>query len=163
MLGRNWFIVSIYHESSEHIIFLFVNSNENNLIYLLLADGKEEQMNFVSELFTRASCSHLRSFVHHVVRDVKLNAQEKLFVLATFNSFIGLCRVSLIEYMELLDKKLTGPGPDISVHLGVTLSFSFFYFIIFFVWHISWPKTVKLHALQRNTLHKRTDFPPLCN
>ena len=133
MLGRNWFIVSIYHESSEHIIFLFVNSNENNLIYLLLADGKEEQMNFVSELFTRASCSHLRSFVHHVVRDVKLNAQEKLFVLATFNSFIGLCRVSLIEYMELLDKKLTGPGPDISVHLGATLSFSFFYFIIFFV------------------------------
>ena len=132
ILGRNWFIVSIYHES-EHIIFLFVNSNENNLIYLLLADGKEEQMNFVSELFTWASCSHLRSFVHYLVRDAKLNAQEKLFVLATFNSFIGLFRVSLIEYMELLDKKLTGPGPDISVHLGVTLSFFFLFYYFFCV------------------------------
>ena len=27
--------------------------------------------------------------------------------------------------MELLDKKLTGPGPDLSVHPGVTL-FAFF-------------------------------------
>ena len=36
-------------------------------------------MNFASELFIRASCSRLRSFVHHVVGDVKLDAQEKLF------------------------------------------------------------------------------------
>ena len=28
--------------------------------------------------------------------------------------------------MELLDKKLTGPGPEISVHPGVTLFLSFF-------------------------------------
>ena len=35
-------------------------------------------------------------FVHHVVRDVKLDAQEKLFVLTIFSGFIGLCRVSII-------------------------------------------------------------------
>ena len=60
------------------IIFQFVNSNENNLIYFPLTNGKEEQINFVSELLIRASCSRLRSFVHHVVGDVKLDAQEKL-------------------------------------------------------------------------------------
>ena len=45
------------------IVFLFVNSIENNLIYFLLTNGKEEQMNFVSEWFIRASCTRLRSFV----------------------------------------------------------------------------------------------------
>ena len=45
------------------IIFEFVNSNENNLIYFVLTNGKEEQMNFVLELFIRASCSRLRMFV----------------------------------------------------------------------------------------------------
>ena len=29
--------------------------------------------------------------------------------------------------MELLDEKLTGPGPEISVHPGVTLFLSFFF------------------------------------
>ena len=43
-----------------------------------------------------ASSSCLSSFVHHVVRDVKLDAQEKLSVLTTFNRFIGLRRVSLM-------------------------------------------------------------------
>ena len=52
------------------IILQFVNSNENNLIYFLLTNGKEEQW-IVSELFIRASCSRLRSFVHHIVVDVK--------------------------------------------------------------------------------------------
>ena len=28
-----------------------------------------------------------------------------------------------VQYMELLDKKLAGPGPEISVHPGVTLFF----------------------------------------
>ena len=73
-----------------------------------------------------ASFSRLRSFVHHVVRDVKLDAQEKLFVLTTFSRFIGLCRVSLMLYMEFLHKKLTGPGPEISVHPCVTLFLSCF-------------------------------------
>ena len=59
--------------------------------------------------------------------------------------------------MEILDKKLTGPGPEISVHPGVTV-FSFVTSLFFF-----WQKTVKPHALQRSTLHKQTDFPPLCN
>ena len=44
------------------------------------------------------SSSRFSSFVHHVVRDVRLDAKEKLFVLTTFSRFIG---------QELLDKKLT--------------------------------------------------------
>ena len=72
-------------------------------------------MDFVLELFIRASCSRLRSFVHLIVRDVKLDAQEKRFVLTTFSRFIGLCRVSLI-CIVLIDKKLTEPGPETSVH-----------------------------------------------
>ena len=81
-----------------------------------------------SRLSSLASSSRLSSFVHHVVRDVKFDAQEKLFVLTTFSRFIGLCRVSVMQYMELLDKKLTGPGPEISVHPGVTHS-AFFFFL----------------------------------
>ena len=80
-----------------------------------------------------ASSSRLSSFVHHVVRDVKFDAQEKLFVLTTFSRFIGLCRVSVMQYMELLDKKLTGPGPEISVHPDVTLILHFFFFVTFFL------------------------------
>ena len=38
----------------------------------------------------------LELFVHHVVKDVKLDAQEKVFVLTTFSRFIGLCRVSVM-------------------------------------------------------------------
>ena len=53
-------------------------------------------MNFVLELFIRASCSRLRSFVHHVVVDVKLGPQEKLFVPTIFSGFIELCRVSMM-------------------------------------------------------------------
>ena len=34
--------------------------------------------------------------------------------------------------MELLDEKLTGPGPEISVHSGVT--FILFFFLILFVY-----------------------------
>ena len=34
--------------------------------------------------------------------------------------------------MERLDKKLTGPGPEISVHLGVTFFLSFL-FVNFFL------------------------------
>ena len=84
-------------------------------------------MNFALELFIRASCSRLRSLVQHVVVDVKLGPQEKLFVPAIFSGFIGLRRVSIMQYMELQDKKLTGSGPDISVHPGVTF-FLFFSF-----------------------------------
>ena len=73
-----------------------------------MTNGKEKQMDFMLELFIRESWSRLRSFTHHVVRDVKLDAQEKRFVLMTFNRFIGLCRVSLV-CMVLMDKKLTQP------------------------------------------------------
>ena len=58
--------------------------------------------------------------------DAKLDAEEKLFVLTTFSRFTRLCRISIMYYMELLDKKLSGPGSEISVHPGVTLFLSFF-------------------------------------
>ena len=85
-------------------------------------------MDSVLELFIRASCCRLRSFVHHVVRDVKLDAQEKWFVLMTFGRLIGLCRVSLL-CMVLMDKKLT--ELDLS-HQSIQLSlFLFFSFSLF--------------------------------
>ena len=34
--------------------------------------------------------------------------------------------------MEFLDKKLTGPGPEISVHPGVTFIVFFFFILLFF-------------------------------
>ena len=34
--------------------------------------------------------------VHHVVGDVNIDAQEKLFVLTTFSGFVGLCRVGIM-------------------------------------------------------------------
>ena len=86
-------------------------------------------MNFVLELIIRASCSRLRLFVDHVVGDMKLDAQEKLSVLTTFSGFIGLCRVSIMYYMELLDKKLA--EPEISIHLGTTLFLLFVFFLFF--------------------------------
>ena len=42
------------------------------------------------------SSSRLISFVHHVLRDAKLDAQEKVLVLTTFCGFIGSCRVSIM-------------------------------------------------------------------
>ena len=59
------------------------------------------------------SFSRFNSFVHQVVGHATLDAEAKLFVLTTFNGFIELCRVSIMEYMELLDKKLTRPRPEI--------------------------------------------------
>ena len=61
-----------------------MKSNENNSTYFFFffwKNGKEEQMNFVSGLFAQASYGSFRSFVHHIVRDVKLDPQEILFVL----------------------------------------------------------------------------------
>ena len=133
--------------------FLIRNSNENNLIYLLLTRWRKNKWILIGIVYW-ASSGRLSSFVHHVVVNVKLDPPEKLFLLTIFSGFIGLCRVSIMQYMELLDKKLTGPGPEMSVHLG---------FLFFFLWHFFWQKTVKLHALQRSTLHKQTDFPPSCN
>ena len=82
--------------------------------------------NFQLSQLIWASLSGLSLFAHHVVRDVKSDAQEKLFVLTKFSRFIGLCRVNVMQYMELLDKKMTGPGPEILVHPGFTLFLSFF-------------------------------------
>ena len=74
---------------------LIRNSNKNNLTYLLLTRGKKTKWILIGIVYW-ASSSRLSSFVHHVVRDVKLDAQEKLFVLTTFSRFIGLCRVSVM-------------------------------------------------------------------
>ena len=55
-------------------------------------------MNFWLELFIRASCNLLISFVHHIVggikySDIKLSYQGELFVRAShIQQFIGLCR-----------------------------------------------------------------------
>ena len=75
--------------------FLIRNSDENNLIYLLLTRGRKSKWILVGIVYW-ASSSRLSSFVHHVVRDVKLDVQEILFLLTTFSRFIGLCRVSVM-------------------------------------------------------------------
>ena len=73
-------------------------------------------MIFFSKLFIRASCSRPRSFVHHIVGDVKFDTQEKMFVLMKLRGFIGL-----------LNRNLTGPGPEISVHPSVTVICNIFF------------------------------------
>ena len=75
--------------------FLILNLNENNLIYLLLTRGRKSKWILIGIVYW-ASCSSLSSFVHHVVVDVKLGPQEKLFVLTIFSGFIELCRVSIM-------------------------------------------------------------------
>ena len=59
--------------------------------------------------------------------------------------------------MELLDKKLTGPGSEISVHPGVTF-FLFLFFVTFFL-----TENLEAKCFTESTLHKQTDFPPSCN
>ena len=74
---------------------------------MLLTRGRKNKWILIGIVYW-ASSSRLSSFVHNVVRYVKLGAQEKLFVLTAFGRFIGLCRVSVMYYIELLDRKLTG-------------------------------------------------------
>ena len=139
--------------------FLILNLNENNLIYLLLTRRRKSKWILIGIVYW-ASCSSLSSFVHHVVVDVKLGPQEILFVLTIFSGFIGLCRVSImysiwnfwIKNWQDLDLRCQ----------SIQVSLWFFSFL-FFLWHFFWQKTLKLHALQRSTLHKQTDFPKLCN
>ena len=69
--------------------FVIRKLKRNNLIYLLLTREKKNKWILI-EIVYWASTSRLSSFVHHVVRDVKLDAQEKLFVLTTFSRFIEL-------------------------------------------------------------------------
>ena len=52
--------------------------------------------NFQLSQLVWAGLSGLSLFAHHVVRDVKSDAQEKLFVLTKFSRFIGLYRVSVM-------------------------------------------------------------------
>ena len=85
----------------------------------------------LNEIVYLASSSHLSSFLHHVVGDVKLDVQEKLILLMTSKDFTALYRISILQHMELLDKKLVGLGPEISFHLVSTLSL-LFDFLIFF-------------------------------
>ena len=68
--------------------FLIRKLKQKNLIYLLLTRGKKNKWILIGIVYW-ASSSRLSSFVHHVVRDVKLDAQEKLFVLTTFYGYIG--------------------------------------------------------------------------
>ena len=82
------------------IIFYFLNSDENKLICLLLTRGRKNKWILIAIIYW-ASSSRLSSFVVrdvklycHIVRDVKLDAQGKLFVLTGFSVFIELCRVT---------------------------------------------------------------------
>ena len=139
--------------------FLILNLNENNLIYLLLTRGRKSKWILIGIVYW-ASCSSLSSFVHHVVVDVKLGPQEILFVLTIFSGFIGLCRVSIMYSMWNFWIK---NWQDLDLRCqSIQVSLWFFSFL-FFLWHFFWQKTLKLHALQRSTLHKQTDFPKLCN
>ena len=106
-------------------------------------------MNFISELFIRVSCSRLRSFVHHVVVDVRFSLQEKLFVLTIFSGFIGLCRASIIAWSSTWNFWMKNWFDLELRYQSIQVS--------------HWQKTVKLHALRRSTLHKQTNFPPSCN
>ena len=72
-----------------------MNSSENNFIYLLVIKRRKNKWILIGIVYW-ASFSRLRSFVHHVVGDAKLDAQEKLFVLTTFSGFIGFYRVSIM-------------------------------------------------------------------
>ena len=99
-------------------------------IYCWKEKGKKIDFDWNCLLDYWASSSRLSLFDHHVVGNVKLDVQEKLFVLTTFSGLIRLCRVSIMQYIELLDKKLTGRGPEISVH-PVSLSFCLFLWTFF--------------------------------
>ena len=70
-------------------------ASKNNLIYLVLARVRRNKRILIGIVYL-ASSNRLSSFVHHVVGDVKSDAQEKLFVLTKFSGFIGLCRFSII-------------------------------------------------------------------
>ena len=49
-----------------------------------------------SQLVILAKFQPSQPFLHHVVGDAKLDAQEKLFVLTTFSGFIRLSSVSIM-------------------------------------------------------------------
>ena len=60
-------------------------------------------------------------------------------------------------YMELLDKKLTGPEPEISVHSVVTF-FLFFFFVTIF---LTENREAACFTEEQSTT--QTDFSPQCN
>ena len=64
-------------------------------------------------------------------RECKIRCSRKT-VLMTFSGFIGLCRISTPYHMELLNKKLTGPGPEITLDPSVAVFFTFFF--LWFYW-----------------------------
>ena len=108
------------------VIFQFVNSNENNFIYLLLTRGRKK-MDFDQNCL-------LRKFQPSQIvctprsRRCKTRCSRKTVCANDNQRVIGLCRVSIMQSMDFLDKKLTGPGPEISVDPGVTL---FLFFVVF--------------------------------
>ena len=65
-------------------------------MYLLLTRGWQNKWILVGTVYWGSS-SRLSSFVHHLVEDVKVDAEGELFVLTTFSRFIGLCRANVIS------------------------------------------------------------------
>ena len=133
-------LVSFYkflQDVSRKIIFQFVNSNENNLIYLFVTSGRKNKWILIVIVYLgMVQPAQLVCTPHS--RRYKI--EEKL--LMAFTSFIGLCRISTLSYMEILIKKLAGPGPgaEISVHPSLTLSFflSLLLLLLLFVLFCFW-------------------------
>ena len=63
--------------------------------------------------------------------------------------------------MELLDKKLTGPEPEISVHPGVTLFLSYLFIYLFFVTFFL--TEIRQAACSTGGYSTLTDFLLSCN
>ena len=77
------------------IIFKFVNSKENNLIYLLLTRRRKKQMDFDwNSLLGKFQPSQLVCTPCSI--RCKIRCSRKLFVLTTFSRFMGLCIVSIM-------------------------------------------------------------------
>ena len=67
--------------------------------------------------------------------------------------------------MELLDKKLTGPEPEISVHPSVTLflSYLFIYLFIYLFFVTFFLTEIRQAACSTGGCSTLTDFLPSCN
>ena len=72
-----WYEVRILDEVNYFLIW-----SPNNFIYLLLTRGRKNKWILIGILYWSSS-SRLRTFVDHILADIKLDAQEKLFVVTT--------------------------------------------------------------------------------
>lgn len=110
--------------------FFFCNTLPLYLVTLFKKAYKKSKWILIGIIYW-ASSIRLNLLVKHVVEYIKLDVQKKLFAIMTFIGFIGLYRISTLQYLQLLDKKVALPGPDIPVYPGVTFFLFFFLFLSF--------------------------------